>query len=246
PGHKVTAGTGEVSLCLDITPAPGLNWQEVVGVKIGRVVDSAGRPGSAGTEKTVPPAFDPTGTVVFARAGIAIRFDNNGNPIPPETVPNPRVVSVPLRVATVSAKSLKRLEGVVYAEVHVPNQHLITVADPKKNTGTAFTAGETKFTVLEVREPPGPGGLGLTRVQLEYPSPWVVNARRGRGWNPGWLEPPRHPSLGNTVQAFDAAGKPFPVTSTGFTDISDDGLVNVQTIQFTFRPGSGLPAKLVV
>ena len=73
-------------------------------------------------------------------------------------------------------------------------------------------------------------------MQLEFPSPWVVNARRGRGWNPGWPEPPRHPSLGNTVQAFDAAGKPFPVTSTGFTDISDDGLVNVQTIQFTSLP----------
>jgi hypothetical protein len=45
---------------------------------------------------------------------------------------------------------------------------------------------------------------------------------------------------------FDAAGKPFPVTSSGFTDISDDGMVNIQTIQFTFRPGVGVPAKLVV
>ena len=48
------------------------------------------------------------------------------------------------------------------------------------------------------------------------------------------------------MQAFDAAGKPFPVSSSGTTDMSDDGTTNVQTIQFTFRGEAGLPAKLVV
>ena len=54
PGHKVSLGTGDYTLCLDITPASGLNWQEVVGVKVKKLVDSSGRAGSGGVEKPAP------------------------------------------------------------------------------------------------------------------------------------------------------------------------------------------------
>ncbi len=246
PGHKVTLGTGEVTLCLDVTPAPGLNWQDVTGVKISRLVDSAGRSGGAGTEKNTQPGFDPTNAVVFARPGMGMRFDFNGNPLPPESLPNPRLVSVPLKLNTPSARSLKKLEGSLFGEIQVQNQPLITVTDPKKHLNAGFTGpGDLRLTVLEVKDAAGPGAVGTLRVQLEYPSLWALNARK-RNWNPGWPEPPRMPGSGNRVEAFDAAGKAFPLTNNGFTDMSDDGLTMIQTMTMTFRAGIGTPAKLVV
>jgi hypothetical protein len=247
PGHKVTLGTGEVTLCLDVTPAPGLNWQDIAGVKITRLIDGAGRPGGAGTEKNPPQNFDPSGMVVFARPGLAMRFDMNGNPIPPETAANPRVVTVPLKLGTPSARTLKRLEGAVYGEVQVPNQHLITVTDPKKNTSTWHNGpNDLRFSVLEVKEATRPGEMSVIRVQFEQPSAFVLATRRRGGWNPGWPEAPQRPGQGNTVQAFDAAGKPFPTVNNGVTDMSDDGMISIQTMQFSFRKEAGLPAKLVV
>jgi hypothetical protein len=244
-GHKVTLGTGELTLCLDVAPAPGLGWQEVVGFKVTKLIDSAGRAGGAGVEKNVLPNFDPTGMVVFARPGMAMRFDSRGEPIYPETQPNPRVLAVPLKLGTPAARSIKRLEGAVYGELQVPNQHLVTVTDPKKNAGSWHNGpGELRFSVLEVKEPAA-GGLGTIKVQLENPSQWAVRMRRG-GWNPGWPEAPRMPGQGNRVEAFDAAGKPFPLTSSGFTDMSDDGMISIQTFQLSFRSGNGLPAKIVV
>ncbi len=249
PGHKVTLGTGDVNLCLDVTPSPGIAWQDITGVKVTRVIDSAGRFGGSGTEKNPPPTIsEPNGMVVFARPGVAMRLDATGNSVPPETLPNPRVFGLPLKVSTANATSLKRLEGVLFAEVHALNQQLITVTDPKRNTNVVMSGpGELRSTILEVKEATGPGALGLIRVQLEYPSPWLINARRrGGAWNPGWPEPPRTNTQANRVEFFDTAGKPFPVTSTGYTEMSDDGMVVIQIVQFNFSRESGLPAKLVV
>jgi hypothetical protein len=249
PGHRVSLGSGEYTFCLDVTPAPGLNWQELVGVKVSRVIDSSGRAGSGGVEKPAPAGVDPThgGTVVFARPGVVMRFDVNGNPIMPETIPNPRIVPVPLTVATPTAKSLKRLEGVAYGEVNLLNQHLVTITDLKTNTGRAIEGpDELKVTLLDVREAER-GGQGLVRVQFEYPSPWVAMARKKRfNFAMGWPELPQPQSMTRSLQAFDAEGKPFPVTTSGHTDFTDDGQINIQTMQFTFRGESGLPAKLVV
>jgi hypothetical protein len=249
PGHKVTLGTGEVSLCLDVTPIPGLGWQEVAGVKITRLIDSNGRSGGAGTEKNTQPGYDPSGMVVFGRGGgmaaAAMRFDINGNPIPPDSLTNSRVVPVPLKLGSTAPRSIKRLEGSVFAELQVPNQHLIVVTDPKQKTGGWISGpGELRFSVTEVKEAAGPGGLGSVKVQLEYPSPWAVNMRK-RGFNPGWPEAPRM-TQGNRVEAFDADGKPFALTSNGYSDMSDDGMTTVQTLTLTFRHGLGVPAKLVV
>jgi hypothetical protein len=248
-GHKTTLGTGEYALGLDVTPVPGLNWQGVVGVKVSRVIDSSDRPGAGTIERNPPPSYDPSGSVVFTRPGVAFRFDRNGNPVLPETIPNPRVVSVPIRVATPTATSLKRFDGVVYGEIVLVNQPLVTITDLPRNGGKAFEGpDDLKVTVLEARAAPR-GGQGFVRVQFEYPSPWLVNARkRGLNFavNPGWPEAPLPTSLSRSLQAFDASGKSFPVTTSGHIDFSDDGMVNIQTMQFTFRGESGLPAKLVV
>jgi hypothetical protein len=191
--------------------------------------------------------FDPTGVVMFARPGVAFRFDSSGNTILPETMQNPRVVSVPIRISTPTAKSLKRLEGMVFGEVQVQNQQLISVTDPKSKMNAAISGpGELRLTILEMKDAPGPGGKGTIRVQLEHPSPWLTNSRR-RGFNPGWPEAPQNPKQGYHVEAFDAEGKAFPWSNSSFfADTSDDGMVMIQTMQFQFLPETSLPAKLVV
>lgn len=253
PGHRVTLGTGETTLCFDVTPAPGLNWVDVSAVKIARLTDDAGRPGGSGTAKSVEGGnvdFD-GGVVVFAGPGGfggfggGMRFDpRTGAPIYPDTVPNPRVIAVPLKLGTPTARSIKRLEGTVLGEIVLPNQTLLTVTDPVKRSGSTFDgAGQLRLTVTGVTE----GKTGGTSVQLvlQFPSPWSVSARRG--FNPGgiWPEAPRPGNQMPTLQAFDAAGKAITgSTHNGYTDSSDDGLMMNQHLTLTFR--KDVPAKLVV
>jgi hypothetical protein len=246
PGHRVTLGTGETTLAFDVAPAPGLGWVEVTGVKITRVIDSNDRAGSAGVDKNTSPDEEFNGMMFGRGPGIAMRFDINGNSIMPSSLANPRIVSVPLKLATATATSLKRLEGVVFGDIQLANQHLITVENPKQHLATSFDGPqELKFGVLELKDPPGPGGLGTIKVQLEFPSDFGLNVRR-RGFNGfGWPQPPRM-GQGYRVEAFDATGKPFPLSSNGFSGISNDGMTMRQEFTMTFRPGQGSPAKLVV
>lgn len=257
PGHRVTLGTGEVTFCFEVAPAPGLNWVDVSAVKVTKLIDDAGRFGGAGVARPAEPGFvDPdggfvafgglgaVGGLVLGRGGV--RFDpRTGAPIYPDTIPNPRVVEVPLKVATPTARTLKRLEGVVLGEITLTNQTLLTLDDPTKNVGTAFSgAGDLRLTVLGATETK----TGGTSVQLllQYPSPWSANARRG--FNPGglWPEAPRSPNQSPAVQAFDAAGKALtPNVNTGYTDSGDDGLTMHHHLTLSFRKGAA-PAKFVV
>ncbi len=256
PGHRVALGTGETTLCFEVAPAPGLNWLDVSAVKIRKLTDDAGRAGGSGAPRPIDDGggndFE-GGIVVFGGAGGfggfggRVRFDpRTGQPLYPDTVPNPRVVPVPLKLATHNAKSIKRLEGAILGEIVLTNQTLLTITDPTKSVGTPFDgAGQTRVTVTGIGETKT-GGATVS-VQLQYPSPWSIGARRG--WNPGgiWPEAPSRMNQMPTVQAFDAAGKAMSGSNnTGFTDSSDDGQTMYQTLTLTFRKDAGVPAKLVV
>ena len=256
PGHRVTLGTGETTLCFEVAPAPGLNWIDVSAVKISKLTDDAGRAGGSGTARPMEGGFSDFdgGIVVFGGpvgfggfGGGGMRFDpRTGQPIYPDTVPNPRVIPVPLKIATPTARSIKRLEGTVLGEIMLTNQTLLTVTDPVKTAGTAPEgAGSVRMTVMGSTETK----TGATSVQLllQYPSPWSVGARRG--WNPGgiWPEAPRPGNQMPSVQAFDAAGKQMSGTSSsGYTDSSDDGTMMHQHLTLTYRKDAGVPAKFVV
>lgn len=250
PGHRVTLGTGDTTLCFDVAPQPGLGWVDVSAVKITRLTDDAGRLGGAGRARAAD-AYDSNDEVVaFGGVGFGgfvgrggMRFDpRTGMPIYPDTVPNPRVVDVPLKLATPSARSIKKLEGVVLGEVMLANQTLLTVAEPTKTPGVAHDGlGSFRLTVQGVTETKA-GGTQVALV-LQYPPPW---ARRVS--NPGgiWPESPR-PGATPTVQAFDAAGKAIGAASSGgYTDSSDDGQTMYQHVTMTFRKDAGVPAKFVV
>ena len=254
PGHRVTLGSGDTTLCFDITPAPGLNWQDVNAVKVTRLIDDAGRPGGAGSMK--PTFIDPFesevvalggrgGMVFVAPGGGGGRFDpRTGAPIYPDTIPNPRVVAVPLKLGTPTARNIKRMEGVVLGEITLANQTLITVIDPTKHTGVAHDgAGQLRLTVLGVTEIKG-GGTAV-QLQLQYPSPWSVSARRG--FNPGgiWPEAPRPGNQMPVVHSFDANGKSMQASfGNNYTDSTDDGLTMIQNMTLNYRKDT--PAKLTV
>ncbi len=255
PGHRVTLGTGETTLCFDIMPTPGLNWQDVVAVKINKLTDDAGRAGGAGSIPVAPSNnFEFDGVVAWGGGGLGGgqfggRFDpRTGMPIPPDSLPNPRIVGVPLKLGTPTARSINRMEGHVLGEIMVANQTLITVPDPARNTNKAFDGpGQMRLTVTAIGEAKGNAGVTV-QVTLQYPSPWSVSARRG--FNPGgmWPEQPRAANQNPTVQAFDANGKQMLSQNIngGYSDSSDDGMTMFQHINLTFRKDAGVPAKLVL
>jgi hypothetical protein len=254
-GHRVQLGTGDVALCFDVAPAPGLGWQDVVAVKITKLVDEHGRVGGGGAMRAYEASPNELedfgiiagGPVVAFRPGIGMRFDpRTGSPLYPDTAPNPRVIAVPLKVATPAARSLKRLEGKIFGEITLANQTLVTLTDPAKRTGTPVEgAGQTRLTVQSVTATRD-GGTQY-QVRLEYPSPWVVSARRGL--NPGGLFPeaPRPPGQGHTLLAYDAAGKQLfaPQHPQNFTDTSEDSVTLMNYLTLVYRKGAE-PAKFVV
>ena len=160
-------------------------------------------------------------------------------------MPNPRVVPVPLKLATPSARSLKRLEGAVVGEVVLTNQSLLTLPAPAKTAGRRFDGfGDTRLTVTGVSEA---NGAITMHLALEFPSPWAVSARRGL--NPGgiWPESPQPGNQTPVVKAFDAAGKPMqPAGADAYTDATEDGQTMIYRMTWSFKKGSGVPAKLVV
>ncbi len=246
PGHRVTLGTGEVTLCFDVTPVPGLNWQDVAGVRVTKLIDDTGRYGSGGSIKEPDPnPFDPFGGQIFINRGgrvVMFRADVDGNMIQPTTQPNPRVVQVPVKIANPAARSLKRLEGVVLGEILVPGQPLLTVVDPATHIGATFgIAGGTRLTVADVRST-GAGSTNI-RLQLEGPSAWQ-SARRRNVMAAFMPEAPQTPDMSPQVKAYDAANRPIAATVSSYAPANDDGETMTTSIQLTF-PG-GPPAKIVV
>jgi hypothetical protein len=217
----------------------------VAGVRVTRIIDDAGRAGCAGTPRDAAATsdMDPFGGMVFMGGGrVAMRWDFEGNPIPPGWYPNPRATPVLLKLATPAAKSLKLLEGAVVGEMTVANQPLIVAEYPAKHVGSPLTGpGGLKLSIQDVRRVAN--GATSIRVTLEQPSAFAAR-RRGFAVNLGWQDPLR-PTQGNQIRAYDEKGGLLTPASSGVTEMNDDGLTTTMTHSFTFRADK-TPAKLVV
>ena len=242
PGNRVRLGTGETTIVFDVAPAPGLNWQEVTSIRITKLVDSDGRLGAGGTPWDEAPAFNPYsdfgGMVAWGGPGqVVMRWDFEGNPILPASYPNPRAVTMPIKLATPTAKSLKLLEGVVICEVMDLNQPLVTIDDPAKAVGSTVEApGGAKLSIVTLQ--PKDGGGTLFSVRSESPSPWALQRMRNP-WGAMWPERTTR-MTGNQVKVTDAAGKQL---HPGSTSGSDDGITMTMTMDFNL-PAGVVPAKV--
>lgn len=245
PGHRVFLGTSDVQLSFDVTPTPGLNWQDVCGVRITRLIDDTGRPGTGGTmKKPEVTQFDPFGGVALMGGPgrvVVMRWDMDGNPVLPTEHPNPRVIGVPLKVPTPGARSLKLLEGVVVGEVMAHDQPLATIANPARSPGARVLARDGSQVKLESIRDEGPQGTTFS-VEIRSESP----QQRGIGiWGgPMWPDQARPAGGGIQLKGLDAAGKPLTAASNVVTGINDDGTTRVTNLKLMYR--GAMPTKLVV
>ena len=249
PKHRVYLGSGEVLLHFDVAPMPGLNWRTVNGVRITKVVDDAGRPGSGSTSKDPGPAQNDymEGAVFIGgmgMGGMAFRAWDGDAPNNLSSYPNPRVVPVPIKIATPSARSLKLLEGTVICEISVPNQPLATIDNIAESKGKSVEGiGGVKLLVVEVKAGEK-GGKSIVKVQTESPAPWLLNQRL----NPWGALPEMTGEVAATastsIKGFDAAGKPVRLMTLTSSQTMSEEMTMTTSIQFTCP--DGLPTKLVL
>src|SRR5205085_5358990 len=160
----------------DVTPLPGLRWDDVTAVRVTKAEDETGRPlftahrtegrGHAQAEEVV---FWGGGQMGMVFVGGDVGYA--GGPNPPRA--NPRVVPVTLKTDDRAVTTLKVFEGVVVGEVTIPNQPLLAVDDlPKASGVVARGPGDVNLSVAsyDVR----PDGQVLVKVRVDGPNPWAA------------------------------------------------------------------------
>ena len=241
PGGRLD---GQRTLYLDVTPLPGLKWEGVTDVRLGRVTDDTGRVGSRGHDP-VPPA--PLLLVESGLLGALAPQPPAGAPVllaplepvevlPPTARPNPRVVAVPVRPGSAAARVLTVLEGEVHGEVIAVDQELAELAGVQPDRTAAGDGG--RLSVIEVESVAA--GVRVA-VEVEVPSPWV-RLRRRQPVGPIWPDVAAPVGAGYAVRAFDAAGREIRATTRPTPAVSDDGAVKSLTWTLSYPEP---PARLV-
>jgi hypothetical protein len=230
PGNRVVRGSGEVVLNLDVTPTPAAQWTDLIGVRVHRATDEAGRPVSVAFNSDDPYAVDESGNPLELLAE-----DAGGVRV------NPRVVPLRLRTGDRLVSKLKVLEGVVVGDTVVPNQALATIDNLPKNVGlTAHAPGDARITVVSY-EARADGRVSV-RVRTENPNVMngFLNGRRM------WQAAGRN-AFGQ-LRFYDAAGNLLRQPSVAESNLNDDGITQSNEYHLIFpKPTDhGRPVKLVL
>lgn len=241
PGNRVIRGAGQVVLNLDVTPVPGLRWDDVTGVRVTKAEDETGRPLFAAhrAEGRGPSHGDEVvfwggGQMGMVFVGGDVAF--TGGPTPPRA--NPRVVPVALKTDDRAITTLKVFEGVVVGEVTIPNQPLLAVDDLTKASGVVVRGpGDLTLSVAsyEVR----PDGRVAVKVRLDGPNPWAAQRAGQRGAvviNGGlaWEGAAMPNSPASRFRFADATGAAVPTPPAQMVSSSDDGIRQTAEYVFTF------------
>jgi hypothetical protein len=253
-GNRVVRGTGQVVINLDVTPLPGVKWDDVVGVRVLRAEDETGRPLTASHRAEQPSSpYGAYGDVVFLggmQQAIFINGDIVYTGAASQARPNPRVVPVTLRTDDRAVRSLRVFEGVVVGEVTLTNQTLAVIPHlPKASGAAAAGPNDARFTVLDYKELSD--GRVSVKLRSEGPNPWTLQRLGRRGVRPNELAfdvPGRSPGAGTQFKFTDAAGRPIPQPMTQSSSMSDDGVRQTAEVELVFpkRPDVGPPATLTV
>lgn len=144
-------GSDEVTLFLDIDPAPGLVVREVIGVEVRKAVAADGRALAA----AYPPdeavaALGFPGRVIGNRVVIV-----NGDLVMDDGVPANEHHSVTLKTGGKPVRELAELHGVVVARVLTPAEPVLTVPHVARRGTREVVAGGTVVQIKDVSAPIG-------------------------------------------------------------------------------------------
>lgn len=257
-GNRVVRGSGQVVLNLDVTPLPGVKWDDVATVRVLRAEDETGRPVTA-SHRTESPSSGLGGYEEAILGGmqaqaVFIGGDLSAYSLPQGLArPNPRVVPVTLRTDDRSVRSLRLFEGVVVGEITLTNQTLATIGSlPRAAGATALGPYDAKYTLVDYKELPD-GRVSL-KLRTEGPNPWTLQRLGRRGGlvfnNAMLLEDLSAPSGAGRVKFkfTDANGRPIPQPMTQNSSTTDDGIRQTAEVELVFakRLEVGPPAMLTV
>lgn len=253
PGNRITRGAGRVQICLDLAPLPSLNWQGASNVRITRAIDEDGRPLFA--DLILEQEYHPNnygnwvggGMAFMAVGGQVVQMfdgDNSGNTTPLTVAPNPRLHSLSLRTEDRSIRTLKRLEGVVSGDIHVPNVPVITIDQMANAVGKSSDGPySSKLSVTEYKLLKD--GSTTVNIRGEVLQQWVLQQQMG-----GRPIPPEAMNIGNlinTLKFSDAQGKVLPAPQQTGTNYAGDGWRQTIDITLKFPKSStaSVPTKVI-
>jgi hypothetical protein len=248
PGSCVVRGSGEAIINLDITPAPGINWNDVIGIHIHRAEDETGRPIAA--SRLVELASSNNGyNMVWMGGGMVMMNSYYYNGQRPSSMPNPRVVPLTLKTDDRASTKLVAFEGTVVAEATIPNVEVLKLENLEAVVQTPFDAGVGMRITVSSYAAEKDGG---TKIKIRVEQMPVQSRRRG-GANPfvnvGFMMVSSGIQDGsNTLAPFTfltADGKPIAKPKAGPMQMVQSDFGYAQEVEATF-PKDQKPVQLAV
>ncbi|OWK35909.1 hypothetical protein [Fimbriiglobus ruber] len=246
PGNRVVRGAGQVVMNLDVTPLPGIRWDEVLAVRVTRAEDETGRPVVTSHRGSHAAENEFEGNVWFG--GGRVVFGGNvyyGDPQPANR-PNPRVVPVSLKTDDRAIRFLRVFEGAVVGEITLPNQPLATIENLAKTSGVvANLPYDTRVSLVDYKALPD--GRVTIKVRTDTPNPWLMQRAGMRRAVIFGGDEIQAPGTVHTFKFLDAAGRPIPQPLIQTSSMNNDGLRQTADQEYVFpkRPDTGAPTTLV-
>ncbi|HMC65894.1 MAG TPA: hypothetical protein VKI65_13225 [Gemmataceae bacterium] len=240
PGQP--APLGQPGLNLEVMPHAGLQWHNIVDVRIEKAVDEHGQ------VLTQPAAGSPSNNgneiAVWNMPAAPILLDS-GAVMPTAST---RQFPVRLKPGNKPSTALKEVHGVIAARVQTPAQPLLTVDNILQSAGRTIRGdkgGSLKVLESEV------GKDGLVRMHILFDPP--AETQQPFGWHAakvrflavnGKLVQETDNGVGQYMSLLDTAGKPYKLASA---EVLPSGVGSRQELRLTFGPTKGqpAPAKLV-
>jgi hypothetical protein len=232
-------------LTIELSPEPKMGWQNVLSVRIEKVLDEQGNELKAPLPYLSEPA-DYGDDQVWAMGGIRdVRFDGAGQN-------SNRSTQVAIRLhASKEVKRLKEVHGFVAAEVLTAMQPLITVEDIlNASDKTVPGKGGGSLKVSEVkRDDKGQVTLQVVVEKPTAPQAEVRAARMRMMWGGGMpvqAQPNDVNVVGKTLSLVDEKGQAFKLVAVENKVLDGEASETVE-YRLTFQPPAGAPkpAKLV-
>jgi len=244
-GTPVNENDGGQLLTIELSPEPKMGWQNVLSVRIEKVLDEQGNELKVPLPYLCEPSNYGDLEQVWAMGGIReVSFDGAGQS-------SNRYTQVPIRLhAAKDVKRLKEVHGFVAAEVLTPMQPLITVEDIlNASDKTVPGKGGGSLKVSEVkRDDKGQVTLQVVVEKPAAPQAEVMAAQMRIRWGGGMpvqAQPNDVNVIGKTLSLVDEKGQEFKLIAVE-NKVLDSETGGAVEYRLTFQPPAGAPkpAKL--